>query len=128
MGVIKKGTCHCGAVEFQVELSKGFEDLRRCNCSLCRRKGAVTAGVPISKLKVLRGEEKLTLYQWNTKIAKHYFCSICGIYTHHQRRSKPDEFGFNVACIEGVNPFELGEIPIGDGASMSLVGKEAKNF
>ena len=121
MSETKKGTCHCGAVEFQVELSNGFENLRRCNCSLCRRKGAITAGVPTNKLKVLRGEHKLTLYQWNTKIAKHYFCSICGIYTHHQRRSNPNEFGFNIACIEGVNPFELGEIPVGDGASMSLV-------
>jgi len=118
---IKKGTCHCGAVEFQVELDGGLQDLKRCNCSLCRRKGAITAGVPIERLKVIRGADKLTLYQWNTKTAKHYFCSVCGIYTHHQRRSNPIEFGFNVACIESVNPFELGDITLVDGASMSLV-------
>jgi hypothetical protein len=77
--------------------------------------------VPLEGLRIVKGEDKLTLYQWNTKRAKHYFCSVCGIYTHHQRRSTPGEFGFNVGCLEGVNPLELGEIPIGDGASQSLV-------
>jgi hypothetical protein len=118
---VKTGTCHCGAVAFQVELPNGLENLRRCNCSLCRRKGAVMAGVPLDKLKVLRGADKLTLYQWNTKTAKHYFCSICGIYTHHQRRSRPNEFGVNIACLEGVNPLELGEIPVTDGQAQSRV-------
>lgn len=121
MAEIKTGTCHCGAVEFQVELSGGLENIRRCNCSICRKKGAIMAGVPLDKLKVVRGQDKLTLYQWNTKTARHYFCSVCGIYTHHQRRSNPNEFGFNVACIEGVDPHAIGEVPIGDGAAMSLV-------
>ena len=49
--------------------------------------------------------------------AKHYFCSICGIYTHHQRRSNPLQFGFNVACLEGVNPFELENVPTYDGVN-----------
>ena len=117
---IKKGSCHCGAVEFEVELHSGLEKLRRCNCSLCRRKGAVMASVLVERLKVVKGEDKLTLYQWNTRRAKHYFCSVCGIYTHHQRRSMPTEFGFNVACIEGIHPYELGEIRIVDGASQTL--------
>jgi hypothetical protein len=78
------------------------------------------AGVPLEKLKVVRGAEQLTLYQWNTKTAKHYFCKTCGIYTHHQRRSKPGEYGYNVACLEGVNPYELGEIPVSTGVTQSL--------
>jgi hypothetical protein len=119
----KKGTCHCGGVEFQVELENGFEDIRRCNCSLCRRKGAVIASVPLAKLKVTKGAENLTLYQWNTKTAKHYFCKTCGIYTHHQRRARPDLFGFNVACIEGVDPYSFKQVPIGDGASQSVIGE-----
>lgn len=49
--------------------------------------------------------------------AKHYFCSECGIYTHHQRRSNPDEYGYNVGCLEGVNPYELGEIEVMDGVN-----------
>ena len=121
MSEIKNGKCHCGNVEFQVELENGFVDIRRCNCSLCRRKGAIIASVPIDKLKVIKGESNLTLYQWNTKTAKHYFCKTCGIYTHHQRRSNPSLFGFNIACIEGVDPFEFKDVKIGDGASQSLI-------
>lgn len=118
---IMTGRCHCGAVEFEVELENGLGNVRRCNCSLCRRKGAIMAGLPKERLRVVKGEDTLTLYQWNTKVARHYFCSVCGIYTHHQRRSNPDEVGFNVACIEGVDPLAFGEVPVGDGASLSLV-------
>lgn len=78
------------------------------------------AGVPSGGLSVTKGEDKLTLYQWNTMTAKHYFCSVCGIYTHHRRRSNPNEYGFNVACIEGVDVSELVDIAVGDGRSMSL--------
>ena len=112
---IHKGSCHCGAVQFELKLPNGLENLRRCNCSMCRRRGAVVASVPLSGINITQGEEVLRLYQFNTKTAKHYFCSICGIYTHHQRRSNPEQYGFNVACLEGVNPFELGEIPTMDG-------------
>ena len=79
------------------------------------------AGVPLGGLEVTKGKDKLSLYQWNTKTAKHYFCSLCGIYTHHQRRSNPNEYGFNVACIDGIDINELGDIPVGDGRSMSLI-------
>lgn len=65
----------------------------------------------------LQGEENLTLYQFNTGTAKHYFCRTCGIYTHHQRRSNPQQFGINVACIEGVSPFDFAEVPVMDGVS-----------
>ena len=116
----RTGSCHCGAVVFEVELENGLQNLRRCNCSLCRRKGAIMAGVPVEKLKVVVGEDQLSLYQWNKKIARHYFCKHCGIYTHHQRRSNPAEFGFNVACIDGVDPLALENVGLSDGASMSL--------
>jgi len=115
------GKCHCGAVEFEVDLDNGLGDLRRCNCSLCRRKGAIMAGVLLERLRVTQGAENLSLYQWNTNIAKHYFCRTCGIYTHHQRRSNPHEYGFNVGCLENYEPDTVGEIPVGNGASMSLV-------
>ena len=114
---IHKGSCHCGAVQFELSLPNGLEQLRRCDCSMCRRRGAVVASVPLSGINITQGEEILSLYQFNTKTAKHYFCSNCGIYTHHQRRSNPEQYGFNVACLEGVNPFELGEIPTMDGVN-----------
>lgn len=116
-----KGTCHCGAVEFEVDLANGFENVRRCNCSMCSRKGAIMAGVPLDRLRVVKGADKLSLYQWNTRIAKHYFCSVCGIYTHHQRRSVPTEYGFNVACITGVDLASIGPVGASNGAAQTLV-------
>ena len=80
--------------------------------------------IPVTDIFVVEGEDKLTLYQWNTKIAKHYFCSICGIYTHHKKRSEPTEYGFNIACLEDVDPFDIGEVSLADGASMTLVDIE----
>ena len=114
---VHKGSCHCGRVQFELTLPNGLDDLRRCDCSMCRRKGAIVASVPIDGIKITKGEEVLSLYQFNTMTAKHYFCSVCGIYTHHQRRSNPKQYAFNVACLEGVNPAELGEVPYLDGVN-----------
>lgn len=112
---IHKASCHCKAVQFELILPNGLENPRRCDCSLCRMRGAIAASVNLADLKILKGEDKLTLYQFNTMTAKHYFCSVCGIYTHHQRRSNPTQFGFNIACLEGVNPYELKDVPVMDG-------------
>ncbi|WP_343562110.1 GFA family protein [Kiloniella sp. b19] len=112
---VYKASCHCGAVELELTLPDGIVDPRRCDCSMCRRRGAIAATATLEQLKVVKGQEHLRLYQFNTNTAKHYFCSICGIYTHHQRRSNPQEYGYNVACLEGVNPFDLGEIEVVDG-------------
>ena len=110
-----RASCHCGKVVLELDLPDGIVNPRRCDCSICRRKGAVVASVPLSGIRVLQGEEVLKLYEFNTRTAKHYFCSHCGIYTHHQRRSRPDEYGYNVGCLEGVNPFHLGPVPTLDG-------------
>lgn len=112
-----RASCHCGAVVLELDLPNGIVDPRRCDCSICRRKGAIVASVPLSGLKVIKGESSLKLYQFNMNTAKHYFCSHCGIYTHHQRRSSPDQYGYNVGCLEGVNPFELGPVPTNDGVN-----------
>ena len=111
---LTNGACHCGSVQFTVRLP---EELRgaRCNCSICSAKGAVTVGVPTSALEVVQGEDKLTLYRFNSGVAKHYFCSVCGVYTFHQRRSDPDTYGVNVACI-GFNPYsDFPDVPVSDG-------------
>lgn len=109
-------TCHCGAVELEIQLPDGIVDPRRCNCSICRRKGAIVASVPLTGLKVVKGVDELSLYQFDTKEAEHYFCSVCGIYTHHKRRSNPNQYGINVACLEGVDPNLLDGIKTYDGA------------
>jgi len=79
------------------------------------------ASVPLTGLRVTSGEDVLRVYTWNSHTAKHYFCGNCGIYTHHQRRSNPNEYGFNVACIEGVDPYAFKDVMLGDGASQKLV-------
>lgn len=111
------GACHCGTVRFHVKLVDGLRTARRCNCSICRMRGAIAVSANLADLKVTAGEDALTLYQFNTKTAKHYFCSKCGIYTHHQRRSNPNHYGVNVACLEGISPFDLEEVPVLNGAN-----------
>lgn len=112
---LRKLTCHCGAVELELYLPEGIVNPRRCDCSICMRRGTVVASVLLDDLKVIRGSDKLSLYRFNTMTAKHYFCSLCGIYTHHQRRSVPTEYGYNTACLEGVNSYEIENVKILDG-------------
>ncbi len=108
-------SCHCGAVQLELELPDGIVDPRRCDCSICRRKGAIVASVPLSAIHILQGEQDLQRYTFNTHTAQHFFCRHCGIYTHHQRRSNPQQYGYNVGCLEGVNPFDLGPVKTNDG-------------
>lgn len=110
-----RARCHCGAVVLELDLADGIVQPRRCDCSICRRKGAVVASVPLGGLRLLQGAEHLRCYQFNTRTAKHYFCGICGIHTHHQRRSNPEEYSYNVGCLDGVNPFAIAEVPTLDG-------------
>ena len=109
------GACHCGAVRFRVRLSDGLRTARRCTCSYCRMRGAVAVSAPLDGFTLLQGEEALSLYRFNTKAAQHWFCSRCGIYTHHRRRSNPNEYGINAACLEGVSPFDFDEVIVNDG-------------
>lgn len=109
--------CHCGTVRFRVRLTDGFNTIRRCTCSYCRMRGAIAASAELSDIDFKEGEDNLTLYQFNTGTAKHYFCRTCGIYTHHQRRSNPNQFGINIACIEGVSPFDFTTVEVMDGVS-----------
>ncbi|TDK31382.1 GFA family protein [Rhizobium deserti] len=109
--------CHCGTVRFRVQLTDEFSTIRRCSCSYCRMRGAVAASAQLEGIEFIEGVVNLTLYQFNTGTAKHYFCKTCGIYTHHQRRSNPSQFGINVACIEGISPFDFPEVTVMDGVA-----------
>lgn len=110
-------TCHCGAVELEVKLADGLNTARRCDCSFCRRRGAAAVTVTLGDLNVVKGADNLTLYTWGTGTAKHHFCKTCGIYTHHQRRSNPNEYGVNMGGIDGVNPALHEPIPWNDGVN-----------
>ena len=112
-----KATCHCGAVELSVKLQDGMNTIRRCDCSYCQRRQAAPVTALVGDVEVVKGADNLTLYQWGTKTAKHYFCKTCGIYTHHQRRSNPNECGVNAANIEGVNVRDYEPIGWNDGVN-----------
>ena len=112
----RTAACHCGAVRLRVRLSDGLATARRCNCSFCRMRGAVAASAPLDGVEVLSGET-LRSYRFGTGTAEHWFCGTCGIYTHHRRRSNPNELGVNVAILEGVSPFDLTEVAVMDGVN-----------
>jgi hypothetical protein len=78
-------------------------------------RGAVAVSANLDGITITAGEDALSLYQFGTMAAKHYFCSKCGIYTHHQRRSNPNQYGVNVACLDGLSPFDFDEVPVNDG-------------
>ena len=112
----RKLSCHCGGVEGQVEVPEtGFEKIMRCNCSICKRKGYIIGVAGPNDFEIIKGEKLLKLYQFHSKTAKHYFCTICGIHTHNRPRRDPKIYGINIACVEGIKPFDLKNIPVIDG-------------
>ncbi len=110
--------CHCGAVE--LEVNNDLDIIKQCNCSICKRKNAKMAMVPKDSISIIKGRENLSSYKFNTMVAEHFFCKICGIYTHHKMRSNPNMYGINAACIEGVDPYNLDDIELFDGINHPL--------
>lgn len=109
-----EGGCHCGRVRFRVHVDK-LEALD-CNCSICRMKGFLHLIVTKDRFELLQGEENLTTYTFNTNVAKHTFCSTCGIHPFYVPRSHPDGIDVNVHCIDG-DPSALFTIKAFDGQS-----------
>jgi hypothetical protein len=112
-----EGSCHCGAVRFTVRADPAFTT--SCDCTLCIKKNARMIQVPLANLTVTAGEDRLATYAWNMRIAKHHFCTRCGIYTFHRRRADPNSYGVNVYCLDGFDP---NSVPhrCADGATMSV--------
>ncbi|HIK29239.1 MAG: GFA family protein [Oscillatoriaceae bacterium SKW80] len=94
-----EGGCHCGAVRFRVNVKEHVAT--ECNCSICRKKGFLHLIVSAENFTLLQGEEFLTTYTFNTGIAKHTFCRLCGIHSFYRPRSHPDGFSVNVRCLDG---------------------------
>jgi len=113
------GSCHCGGVRFCVQHE--LVELTTCDCSLCVKRNAVMTKVPETALRIDEREDLLTLYEWNTKRAKHYFCRRCGIYLFHRKRAAPDHFGINIFCLDG---FDVSSLPVRrtEGRGMTLLG------
>ena len=96
--------CHCGAVVLKV--NNDLDIIKQCNCSICKSNNAKMAMVSKESLSIIKGKEYLTSYKFNTMIAEHFFCKICGIYTHHNRRSDPNGAAVNIGGIDAIDPFE----------------------
>lgn len=116
------GGCHCGRVRFEAVLDGGLEGALRCTCSMCRMRGAVVVLARLENLRIVSGEDSLSEYRFNTQAARHFFCSHCGIYTHHQRRFDQNQYAINAACIDEVSPFDFAEVPVMDGVNHPLDG------
>jgi hypothetical protein len=126
--VTLNGSCHCGAVRFTTTLTEGFSSARRCTCSICRMRGAVAVSSTPELFRITRGRDRLATYRFNTKSAEHHFCSVCGIYTHHKRRSNPHQIGVNVACLDGVSPFDFEEVVVFDGSRHPADNAEHRTY
>jgi hypothetical protein len=122
------GACHCGAVKFTTTLTEGLASARRCTCSICRMRGAVAVTSTPDAFTITKGGDKLATYRFNTRSAEHHFCSVCGIYTHHKRRSNPNQLGVNVACLGGVSPFDFRELVVFDGQRHPADNPEHKTY
>ena len=106
------GGCHCGRVRFEVEAPAEIEAIE-CNCSVCSKSGFLHLIVPKSRFVLVRGGEDLATYTFNTGVAKHLFCKVCGIKSFYVPRSNPDGYSVNVRCLEAstiarimVKPFD----------------------
>lgn len=93
------GGCHCGCVKFEVEAPAQIE-ATECNCSICGKSGYLHLIVPKSRFTLIRGSEFLSSYTFNTGVAKHLFCNICGIKSFYVPRSNPDGYSINVRCLD----------------------------
>lgn len=108
-----EGGCHCGAVRFQVQVEQ--PEAIDCNCSICRKKGFLHLIVPPEQFTLLQGADVLTTYTFNTGIAKHLFCQVCGMHPFYRPRSHPQDFDVNVRCLDGEAIAEFRIVPF-DGA------------
>jgi hypothetical protein len=97
--VTHSGGCHCGRVRFEIEAPAEIQ-VNECNCSICSRVGYLHLVVPRSRFRLLSGEDALTSYRFNTGVAEHLFCSVCGIKSFYVPRSHPDGLSVNARCLD----------------------------
>ncbi len=93
------GSCHCGAVSFEVEAPENLQ-VDDCNCSICSKSGFLHLIVAKRDFKLLTGEGDLQTYTFNTGVAKHTFCKTCGVKPFYTPRSNPDGVAVNARCLD----------------------------
>ena len=111
--VTHRGGCHCGHVRFEVDAPARIEALD-CNCSICRMSGYLHLIVPASRFRLLQGREFLSEYAFNTGVARHRFCRVCGIKSFYVPRSNPDGIDVNVRCLDPATIQEIVVLPFDD--------------
>ncbi len=94
-----EGGCHCGAVRFRVAVER--HEAIECNCSMCRMKGNLHLIVAHDQFTLLSGADHITTYRFNTGVAQHTFCRVCGIHPFYVPRSHPDGVDVNIRCLDG---------------------------
>lgn len=101
----RKGSCHCGAVAFEAEMS--LDGVIECNCSHCYRKGFVLAFTPRSAFRLIRGEEATTSYFFNRHNIEHRFCKTCGVqpFGYGKGPDGSEMAAINVRTLEDVEPW-----------------------
>ena len=97
--MIYQGSCHCKAVTFEVE-AEAVLQVDECNCSICSKSGFLHLITPRSKFTLLSGESQLETYTFNTGVAKHTFCKVCGVKPFYVPRSNPDGISVNARCLD----------------------------
>ena len=100
------GGCHCGTVRFEADLPETVE-AQSCNCSMCEKLGFIHVIVPESRFRITAGEDKITTYTFNTGVAKHTFCSVCGVKSFYRPRSNPDGWSVNGRCLDEADGLEI---------------------
>jgi len=103
--MFRTGGCHCGAVRYEAKVPEPLTG-GRCNCSICAMKGVLMVHIEQADLEITQGADHLSCYQFNTMIAKHWFCPTCGIHIYHQPRSNPDIYTLSAATLDGVMVYE----------------------
>jgi hypothetical protein len=93
------GGCHCGRVRFEVVAAARIRVID-CNCSMCKKSGYLHLIVPEERFRLLSGSDALTTYEFNTRTAKHLFCSVCGVKSFYVPRSHPDGYSVNARCLD----------------------------
>ena len=119
---VHRGSCHCGAVSFEVTASDTIK-ASECNCSICKSCGFVHLIVKKDQFNLLSGEDVITTYTFNTKTAKHTFCSRCGIKSFYTPRTHPDGISVNVNCLD-LSTVKTIEIDQFDGANWEQSASE----
>jgi hypothetical protein len=99
------GSCHCRRVSFEIEAD--IDHVRVCDCSFCSLRAALVHRVSPENFRMLSDQAELSMYQFHTKTAKHYFCKTCGVYTFQRPRTAPDLWGINVRCLHGVDASKI---------------------